>query len=223
MKTAVKIAIALVIVVIMYFIVSSMWMHAPLSAPSSADIHETYSSMQKDMNSRMLSGYTPSYNYKIQYPQNMIPSASTVGGIAAIGGSSSRQFAGDYPVWDVVDGVQQMRIGDTPYHYNNNDKDGNLNPKGYKQYGWRSHQYTGNPFKIHRWYNDPATMVEHWPATPLNKPGSDYIWGDENLTTAVSHATGYDDNVDNEGVDGNFQYPDTSRSHISNFGQSIHP
>jgi len=42
------------------------------------------------------------------------------------------------------------------------------------------------------------------------------VFGDESLPTAVARSTGYDDLVDNDGVDGNFQYPDSVGSHMSN-------
>ena len=137
--------------------------------------------------------------------------------LCTCGGYENYHSQGGYPVWGVVDGVQQMRIGVRPRFSDLSVmQSNNLNPDKYKQYGWRGHQYSGDPFAIHRWYNDPQTTANHWPSTPSPTDG-EHIWGDRSMATAVSLATGYDDNVDNEGADGSFQYPDQIGSCHRNF------
>lgn len=166
----------------------------------------------------MLSGYQMSHDYQIQHPRMVCPRHPRV--------CNCGSFERDYPVWGRVHGDARMRVGGglsgdrwDPQHLNPKKVEGNLNPDEYKLYGWRHHQYTGDPFKAHRWYNNPDTMQGVWPASSIFNSNEDCLFADTSLPTAVAAAGGYNDYIDNEGADGNFQYPDSVGSQTPNYYQ----
>jgi len=173
---------------------------------------------------------TPTTDYRVQFPRMVAPSPPHV---CVKGNSSCNTLERDYPAWKVDKyGDQRMRTHvdaenpgfsgerhDAEHTYSDKEH-GNLNPGEYKLYGWRHSQYTGDPFKIHRWYNNPDTMQGVYPANSIFKFDEECLFADTSLPTAVALSTGYNDNIDNEGADGNFQYPDTVGNHISNYYQT---
>lgn len=158
-------------------------------------------------NTPMMSGYTQTYDYIIQHPKMLCPRKPRTCGCETL--------ERNYPVWKRDEkGNQVMYAKDGRLNIQTADE--HLANPNFKPYGWRHHQYTGDPYKAHRWYNNPDTMDGIWPANSIFKFNEECVFGDESLPTAVARSTGYDDLVDNDGVDGNFQYPDSVGSHMSN-------
>lgn len=171
-----------------------------------ATTHEGYGAPVADPTAPMMSGYSPSYDHVIQHPKMLCPRKPRTCGCTTLERS--------YPVWRKdADGNQIMYAKDGRLNIQTAEEQLGLDPN-FKPHGWRHHQYTGDPFKAHRWYNNPDTMDGHWPANSIFKFNEECVFGDESLPTAVAKSTGYNDNVDNEGVDGNFQYPDSVGNHL---------
>jgi len=167
---------------------------------------EGYGTPLPDQHSPMMSGYSRSHDHIIQHPKMLCPRKPRVCGCETL--------ERHYPVWRRdADGNQIMYAKDGRLNIQTAEEQLGPDPN-FKPHGWRHHQYTGDPFKAHRWYNNPDTMDGHWPANSIFKFNEECIFGDESLPTAVARSTGYDDNIDNEGIDGNFQYPDSVGNHI---------
>jgi hypothetical protein len=208
MKTAVLCIVVIIIVIAIVILAISK---------------ENYGAPVADGKSPMRSGWSPSYNYHIQHPRMVCPTRPLTAGCLR----NPSHFEHDYPVWGRDKfGDQRMRVGGglsgdrwDPYHIGARIQ-GNLNPSEYKLYGWRHHQYSGDPFYIHRWYNNPNTMSGIWKGESIFTTNDDCLFADESLPSAIARAGGYNDNVDNEGVDGNFHYPDSVGNHTSNYYQT---